>query len=69
MGKVFYIHSNVLVNSLGFILRYGRVYPQPHPTAICRYLKFQFSHRNIEFKCIYRFTLSHLYYIDELIFP
>ena len=58
-----------LLNSLGFILRFGRVYPQPHPTAICGYLKFQFNHRNIKFKYIYRFTLSHLCYIDELIFP
>ena len=58
-----------LLSSLGFILRFGRVYPQPYPTAICGYLKFQFNHRNIKFKYIYRFTLSHLCYIDELIFP
>ena len=65
MGKIFPIHSN----SLGFILRFGRVYPQSHPTAISRYLKFQFNHRNIKLKYIYRFTLSHLCYIDELTFP
>ena len=58
-----------LLNSLGFILRFGRVYPQPHPAAICGYLKFQFNHRNIKFKYICRFTLSHLFYIDEMIFP
>ena len=58
-----------LLNSLGFIFRFGRVYPQPHPTAICGYLKFQFNHRNVKFKYICRFTLSHLFYIDELIFP
>ena len=27
-----------LLNSLGFTLRFGRVYPQPRPTAICGYL-------------------------------
>ena len=58
-----------LLSSLGFILRFGRVYPQPYPTAICGYLKFQVNHRNIKCKYIYRFTLSHLCYIDELIFP
>ena len=58
-----------LLSSLGFILRFGRVYPQPYPTAICGYLKFQFNHRNIKFKYIYKFTLSHLCYIDELVFP
>ena len=56
MGKISPIHSN----SLGFILRFGRVYPQPHPTAISGYLKFQFNHRNIKLNYICRFTLSHL---------
>ena len=38
-----------LLNSLWFIFRFGRVYPQPHPTEIFGYLNFQFNHRNIKF--------------------
>ena len=48
------------LNSLGFILRFGRQFVD---------LKIQFNQRNIKFKYIYRFSLSHLCYIDELIFP
>ena len=57
-----------LLNSVGFIPRFHRTYPRHHPCIICGYLKFQFNHRNIKFKYIYRFTFGHLCYIDELIF-
>ena len=50
------------LNSVGFILNFGVPL-----SIVCGYLKIHFHHRNVKFKYIYRFILSHLV-IDNLIF-